>query len=131
MLGFFLVFNANLQRLVGRWTESAELSVYLADDVTPEELTTIDDARGEERSGLEPSSTSRRPQAADRFTRDFPDLAPSAARLENNPFPASFEVRLDPGQARARDAVDALATTLAGVHGVGRRPLRPALARRG
>ena len=27
VLGFFLVLNANLQRLVGRWTESAELSV--------------------------------------------------------------------------------------------------------
>ena len=27
VLGFFLVLNANLQRVVGRWTESAELSV--------------------------------------------------------------------------------------------------------
>ena len=29
VLGFFLTLNTNLQRLVGRWSESAELAVYL------------------------------------------------------------------------------------------------------
>ncbi|HEY7056361.1 MAG TPA: hypothetical protein VH458_07550, partial [Vicinamibacterales bacterium] len=29
VLGFFLLVNANLQRVVGRWTDSAELAVYL------------------------------------------------------------------------------------------------------
>src|SRR4051794_20369646 len=43
VLGFFLVLNTNLQRLVGRWTESAELSVYLKDDVTQDQLRTVDD----------------------------------------------------------------------------------------
>src|SRR3982751_6959075 len=42
VLGFFLVLNAILQRLVGRWTESAELSVYLKDDVTSDQLKMVD-----------------------------------------------------------------------------------------
>ncbi len=117
VLGFFLVFNANLQRLVTQWTESAELSVYLADDVTPEELTTIDALVG--KSGLAAHREYlSKAQAAERFKRDFPDLAPSAERLESNPFPASFEVRLDPGRREAREAVDSLAATLGAVHGV-------------
>ena len=34
VLGFFLMVNANLQRLVGRWSDAAELAVYLRDDAT-------------------------------------------------------------------------------------------------
>ena len=33
VLGFFLMVNNNLQRVVGRWSEAAEMSVYLKDDV--------------------------------------------------------------------------------------------------
>ena len=44
VLGLFLALNANLQRLVGRWTESAELSVYLKDDASADQLRTIDAA---------------------------------------------------------------------------------------
>ncbi len=117
VLGFFLVFNANLQRLVSRWTESAELSVYLADDVTKAELTSIDELVAT--SGLASNREYvSKAEAADRFRREFPDLAPSAERLDTNPFPASFEVRLDPARREAGEAVDALAATLAGARGV-------------
>ena len=50
VLGLFLALNANLQRIVGRWTESAELSVYLKDEATREELRVVDDLVA--RSGL-------------------------------------------------------------------------------
>src|SRR4026208_396467 len=43
VLGFFLALNTNLQRLVGRWTESAGLSVYLKDDATGEQLRMVDE----------------------------------------------------------------------------------------
>lgn len=117
VLGFFLVVNANLQRLVTRWTESAELSVYLADDVTREQLTEIDELVGQSGLAAEREYVSKE-QAVARFKRDFPDLAASAERLDANPFPASFEVRLKPERREAREAVDSLATTLAGIHGV-------------
>jgi cell division transport system permease protein len=117
VLGFFLVVNTNLQKFVGRWTESAELSVYLRDDVTPDQLKVIDELV--DRSGLAAHREHiSKAQAAARFREDFPDMAASAQKLETNPFPASLEVRLKPEVRNAGDAVDSLATTLGGITGV-------------
>ena len=117
VLGFFLVLNANLQRLVTRWTESAELSVYLADDVTQDQLRMVDDLVGKSGLAAQREYVSKQ-EAAARFKRDFPDLAAPAEGLQSNPFPASFEVRLKPEMREATGAVDALAAALGGVAGV-------------
>jgi cell division transport system permease protein len=117
VLGFFLALNTNLQRLVGRWTESAELSIYLKDDATSEQLRVVDELISQ--SGLAASHHYiSKPQAAARFKQDFPDLAGAADRMDNNPFPASVEVRLKPEVRDAGAAVDNLAATLGGVQGV-------------
>jgi cell division transport system permease protein len=117
VLGLFLALNTNLQHLVGRWTESAELSVYLKDDVQPGQLRIVDELVAQ--SGL---ATGReyvsKAQAAARFRQDFPDLAGPAQRLETNPFPASIEVRLKPEARDTGAAVDNLAMALGGVGGV-------------
>lgn len=117
VLGFFLVLNANLQRLVGRWTQSAELSVYLKEDVTQDQLRTIDDLIAGSGLAADRQYVSKS-EAIARFKQDFPDLAGAAGRLESNPFPASFEVRLKPEVRDAGGAVDNLSTTLAGLRGV-------------
>src|SRR6476646_3186561 len=117
VLGFFLVLNANLQRLVGRWTESAELSVYLTDDVTQDQLRTVDELIAGSGLAAERAYISKS-QAIARFKQDFPDLAGATGRLETNPFPASFEIRLKPEVRDAGGAVDNLSTTLAGLQGV-------------
>jgi len=117
VLGFFLVINTNLQRVVGRWAESAELSVYLREDAAPDQVRTVEEAL--DRSGLAVSRESiSKEQAAARFRQDFPDLAASAGKLEANPFPASIEARLKPELRDAGDAVDTLALTLSGLPGV-------------
>src|SRR6476659_6785777 len=117
VLGFFLVLNANLQRLVGRWTESAELSVYLKDDATPDQLRMVDELIAGSGLAAEREYVSKA-QALSRFKQDFPDLAGATDRLEGNPFPASFEIRLKPEVRDAGGAVDNLSTTLADVRGV-------------
>jgi len=117
VLGFFLVLNANLQRLVGRWTESAELSVYLKDDVTSDQLKMVDDLIAGSGLAAAREYVSKQ-QAVARFKQDFPDLAGATTRLESNPFPASFEIRLKPEVRDAGGAVDNLATTLGGIRGV-------------
>lgn len=117
VLGFFLVVNSNLQRVVGRWTESAELSVYLTDDATVDELRTIDELVAQSGLASRREYVSR-PQAAARFKQDFPDLARTSDELDRNPFPASFEVRLKPEARTAGEAVDSLATALRSVRGV-------------
>lgn len=116
VLGFFLLLNANLQRVVDRWSESAELSVFLQDDLAPEQLKGIGELI--DRSGV----TSRREyvskeQALQRFKSDFPDLAASAAS-GRNPLPASFEVRLRPDRREVTGAVEGLVTAVSAMPGV-------------
>lgn len=117
VLGFFLIANSNLQRLTGRWAESAELSVYLKDDATSQQLKLIDELIAQ--SGLAASREYvPKEETLKRFRTDFPDLAAAANRLERNPFPASYEVRLLPSVREAEAAVDSLAATLGGMAGV-------------
>jgi cell division transport system permease protein len=117
VLGFFLAVNSNLQRLVGHWGESAELSVYLKDDVTPDQLNTVDALIGGSGLAAQREYISK-DQAAARFRQDFPDLAGATARLGTNPFPASFEVRVTHEVEAAGAALDNLAATLQGIEGV-------------
>ena len=100
VLGFFLVVNTNLQRVVGRWSESAEMSVYLKDDATREQVQALEALI--EQSGLsDQRQYLSKADALTRFREDFPDLAGATERLERNPLPASVEIRLG---ARARTA---------------------------
>lgn len=117
VLGFFLALNSNLQRVVGRWSQSAELSVYLKDDATADQLRVVDELIAQSGMAVSRDYVSKE-QAASRFRADFPDLAGTAQRLQSNPFPASFEVRLKPEVREAGAAVDNLAATLGGVAGV-------------
>src|SRR5262245_61407464 len=117
VLGFFLMVNSNLQRVVGRWSESAEMSVYLKDDATKEQVQALEamvakTGLAEERRYLSKTD------ALKRFNEDFPDLAGAAERLERNPLPASLEVRLGAKARSAPNAVDNLAKELGTQPGV-------------
>jgi cell division transport system permease protein len=117
VLGFFLIVNTNLQRLTSRWAESAELSIYLTDDATAEQLKVIDELVDKTGMAADRQYVSR-DQALARFRQDFPDLAAATEKLERNPFPASFEVRLKPSVREAEAAVSSLASTIGGMAGV-------------
>ena len=117
VLGFFLMVNANIQRVIGRWTEAAELAVYLRDDATPEQNAQVNDLLT--RSGLAASvQYFNKDDAKKEFARDFPDLAAAAATLERNPFPASFAVRLNQQAQSSPGAVENLAATMSSIGGV-------------
>jgi cell division transport system permease protein len=117
VLGFFLMVNANLQRLVGRWSETAEMSVYLKDDCSPVQVQAIEAAVAASGLAVQHQLVTKS-EAVARFRKDFPDLAGSADQLERNPFPASVEVRLGAGARDAETAVDSLAANLAQLPGV-------------
>ena len=117
VLGFFLMINANLQRVIGRWSEAAELAVYLRDDVTPEQVASAGEILN--KSGLTTSVQFFSKDAARReFAQDFPDLAPAAAGLERNPFPASYAVRLNTRAQAAPSAVDNMVSVLSAMPGI-------------
>lgn len=117
VLGLFLLVNTNLQHLVDRWSQSAELSIYLADNATPDQLQAVGEMV--DRSGLvaERQYLSRE-QALARFRTDFPELAGTAASLDRNPFPASLELRLRSDLREPDGAIDGLVTAVGHMPGV-------------
>ena len=117
LLGFFLIVNANVRRLTARWAESAEFAVFLRDDASGAQVEAVKSLIAN--SGLAAANQYvSKDEAAKRFAGDFPELAGTAHRLERNPFPASFDVRLRPDIRSAEDSVDGLARTLSSQAGV-------------
>jgi cell division transport system permease protein len=116
VLGALLLVTWNVERLLAQWAAAAEMSVFLRDDVTPE-------ARAElERILLESEVVGdfefvSKAQALSRFRRDFSGLRGVIEQVASNPFPASFEARLEPDIGDAAEVED-LALMLQGVNGV-------------
>jgi cell division transport system permease protein len=110
VLGGFLLVTANLDRLSAAWSSTAELSVYLKDDVTPVERAAIEAAV----KGSDAAASSvyvSKSDALARFKQTFGDLASGIDSTDDNPLPASIEVRLRPGPG-ADARVDSLAAKL-------------------
>jgi len=116
VLGGFLVVTANLQQLGAEWSNAAELSVYLKDDVTPAERQAVEAALapGDVVASREFVSKA---DALARFKQTFGELAAAMDTAGDNPLPASIEVRLRPGPGTGA-AVDDLGTRLRAMPGV-------------
>lgn len=104
-LGGFLMVTTNLQRYVQQWMESAELSVFLRDDITDGEREAVRARLTGDAAVLSVDHLTKE-AALDRFRADFPELADVSSSVGGNPFPASFEVRLRPGPGVADDAAN-------------------------
>ena len=116
VLGGFLIVTANLERLGSEWSNAAELSVYLKDDITPAERRAVEAVLAPSQliSGHEYVSKA---DALARFKQTFGDLAAAVDGIGTNPLPASLEVRLRPGPgvSGAVDSLGARVRTMAGV----------------
>ena len=117
VLGFFLMVNDNLQRVVGRWSEAAEMSIYLKDEATREQIQALEALIDQTGVAAERKYLSKTDALA-RFREDFPDLAGATERLDRNPLPASLEVRLGAKARGTSAAVDDLAARLGSEPGV-------------
>ncbi|MCZ6670653.1 MAG: permease-like cell division protein FtsX [Acidobacteria bacterium] len=112
----FLLLITNLGAVIGRWSEQIQVSVFLADEAdsrTTETLTRILRAAPE----AESFEFVSKEEALERFRADFSRLGQLTGSLEENPLPASFEVRVAAG-FRTPEAVAALAGRLKAVPGV-------------
>ena len=116
VLGAFLILTTNLDRLGAEWGRSAELSVYVADDITPEQQHAVDLAVAQDQvvAGQEYLTKA---EALRRFKQTFADLAASVDNVGGNPLPASVEVRLKTGAAEG-GGVERLAAKLRELPGV-------------
>jgi cell division transport system permease protein len=116
-LGGFLLLSVNVQGMLDRWLEAAEISVYLQDTATDAERQALEQmlhARAEV-AAVEYVSKER---ALQRFRADFPELADVTSSLSQNPFPPALEVRLRT-DADADAAAETLARDVSGRAGVG------------
>jgi cell division transport system permease protein len=117
VLGFLIMVNANLDRIVGRWSDAAELAVYLRDDAQPEQVQTVNEMLS--KSGLAASiQYFSKDDARREFAKDFPDLASAATGLDRNPFPASFAVRLNSDAQASTGAIENMTASVGGMAGV-------------
>src|SRR4029077_4274586 len=116
VFGGFLVVTANLERLGAEWSNTAELSVYLKDEISPAERRAVE-------SALAPSDIVAshefvsKADALVRFKQTFGELASAFDGLGDNPLPASLDVRLRPGPG-ASAGVDSLGGRLRQMPGV-------------
>ena len=116
VLGGFLDVTSNLDRLGAEWSNAAELSVYLKDDITPAERQAVEGVVAPSDLIAAHEYVSK-PDALARFKQTFGDLTAAVDGVGGNPLPASFEVRLRPGPG-VSDSVDALASRLRQMAGV-------------
>jgi cell division transport system permease protein len=116
VLGSLLLLTWNAEQVLSRWTEAAEFSVYLHDQATSEQRGAIESLI--DRSGV---SAGReyvsKTQALARFRREFTELAALADGFDDNPFPASIEVRIGAAGEEA-GRVDTLVREMVALPGV-------------
>lgn len=116
VLGVFLILTANVRRLGDEWSRAAEMSVYLRDDVSGGDRAEVERliSSGSLVAGFEFVS---KEEALKRFKATFADLADTVQTLDDNPLPASYEVRLTDA-SHAPGALDPLAASLRASAGV-------------
>jgi cell division transport system permease protein len=116
VLGSLLLLTWNVNRLLTQWTSATEFSVFLNDDATSEQRGTIETAV--DQSGVaEGRQYVSKAQALTRFRTQFTELASLTNDLDDNPFPASLEVRVRADAERSGRA-DALVKQVAALPGV-------------
>ena len=113
VLGAFLIATSNLERLGREWNNSAELSVYLADNITTAQKSAIE--RTLATTAVVGQQYLSKADAVARFKKTFADLSGTLDGLGENPLPASYEVRLRGG---ADTGVDLLLAELRQLPGV-------------
>jgi cell division transport system permease protein len=116
VLGTLLLVTWNVERLLSQWAAAAEFSVYLRDDASSEQRGAIEMTI--DRSGVtEQREFVSKSDAIGRFRREFAELASLTESFEDNPFPASLEVRVRP-EAETDGRAEALVRQVAGLPGV-------------
>ena len=115
VLGALLIVSWNAEQLLARWSSAAEFSVYLRDEATSDQRGAIETAIDQSQlaDGREYVSKA---EALTRFRREFAELSELTSGFDENPFPASIEVRVRPGAEH--ETAEALVKRLIAMPGV-------------
>ena len=116
VLGAFLVVTSNLERLAEEWSGAAEMSVYLTDDISDDHRAAIERTLHDDGNVVGVDFVQKEVALA-RFKQTFPDLAETLGAMDQNPLPASLDVRLR-STASVQASVDTLVERLRATPGV-------------
>jgi len=110
IFGIFLLMYVNLNRVVRHWADTVQIIAYLETELPTDQQTALDtQIRGIET--VEDVAFVSREQALERLKTRLAGHNDLIEGLEQNPLPASFEIRLT-RKARTLQGVEAVATQL-------------------
>ena len=101
IVGLFLLVADNLARASEEWQGNSRVIVYLDTHATPDQIRSIETWLGTQREFSKRTFITRE-QALARFRTWFTNLSDVVGQLDANPFPASFEIDVDPRLAQQR-----------------------------
>jgi cell division transport system permease protein len=101
IVGSFLLVAENLGRAAAQWQGKSRIVVYLDTDATPQQVKAVD-AWLAARPHLARRRLVSREEALVRFKTYFANLSEVVGQLDENPFPPSYEVEIDPRLAQSR-----------------------------
>ena len=101
IVGSFLLVAENLNRAAEEWQGKSRVIVYLESDVTPQQIDAVS-----RWLAAKPEMSKRRyisrEEAMVRFRTWFANLSEVMGQLDENPFPPSFEIDVEPRLAQSR-----------------------------
>ncbi len=115
-LAGFLLISVNVQGVLDRWLQAAEMSVYLHDTISEADRAALEQFLRAQPAVAEVEYVSRE-RALERFRADFPELSDVTSGIGENPFPSALEVRLR-AENGGETAADTLTREVAGKPGV-------------
>lgn len=101
IVGSFLLVAENLGRAAAQWQGKSRIVVYLDTDATPQQVKAVD-AWLAAHPHLARRRLVSREEALVRFKSYFANLSEVVGQLDENPFPPSYEVEIDPRLAQSR-----------------------------
>jgi cell division transport system permease protein len=101
IVGTFLLVAENLGRAAAQWQGKSRIVIYLEPAATPQEAQAVDSFLGA-RPELARRRLVTREEALARFKSYFSNLSEVVGQLDENPFPPSYEVEVDPRLAQSR-----------------------------
>lgn len=100
IVGAFLLIAENLARAAEEWQGKSRVIIYLETDATPQQAQAIDRFLAS-KPDLAHRRFVTREQALARFKTWFANISEVIGELDENPFPPSFEVEIEPRVARS------------------------------
>ena len=119
IVGIFLIITRNLGALLSDWKEQFQITVFLEDGITAEQLSLLK-KRIQSESAVKAMTYTSKEEALQNFRRELKGKESLLEGLGENPLPASFQIRVNESSQtpEALGKLSAFLTRLEGVEDV-------------